>query len=254
MKQLLVTYLLTGLCSGLLGALNPAQIMEKADAVFRNRSSLAVSSMQIQATDGSKRRFRIWGMTLGNRSLTKFADGLVKGMTILSIDSGKEIWVYFRSSGRTRRLSSSARSGGVAGSDFSYDDISNTKYAEQYRCRLDKETGGAWALELTPKKQDNQYSKLRVWIRKKDFVAEKMDFYNQDGVLFKRMWVKDVRKIEGVLTPMRFEMKNLLSGSTTVMRMERITYATRPRKRFFSTSSLNRSLETWKAAYPFFNK
>jgi len=234
-------------------ALSAVQIMKKADEVFAEKTSLSISRMIITTSGGGKRSFLQWGMNMGSRSVSKFASGFVKGLTMLSIKNGDEIWVYFASSGRTRRLASSARNSGVAGSDFSYNDMSNTKYSKAYHCKLLSSSGSDYLLELKPKKgTDTAYNKLYVTVDKKRFIAKKIIYYNQDGEKFKRLVIKKVKLISGIITPMEFEMKNLITGNITKIEITKIKYLNRLRRIFFSSTGLSRSLETWKAVYPFF--
>ncbi|UCH94547.1 MAG: outer membrane lipoprotein-sorting protein [Candidatus Aminicenantes bacterium] len=242
------------LVSGHVFGLNAVEIMEKADEIMKIRTSLSVSTMTITTTSGSQREFLMWGMAMGNRMVSKFASGLVKGLTMLSLDDGDEIWVYFRSSGRTRRLASHAKHSGVAGSDFSYDDMANTKYSRTYQCKLLETNDTHYQLELIPKKDQTPYQKLLVQVRKDNFVPEKILYFNKEGEKFKQFIIKEIQTISGILTPMYYEMKNLLSESVTTIKMKRIKYVPQLKKVFFSTNGLSRSLETWKATYPFFGE
>ena len=253
MKRSLNVILLFIITAGYSFGLSAIQIMRKADEVFTQKTSLSVSRMIITTSGGGKRAFLQWGMSLGSRSVNKFASSFVKGLTMLSVNDGDEIWVYFASSGRTRRLASSARNSGVAGSDFSYNDMSNTKYSKAYKCRLLSSSGSDYSLELKPKKNtDTGYSKLIVNVDKKSFITKKILYYNQDGGKFKRLLIKKVKIISGIITPMEFEMKNLITGNVTEVEIIKIKYLNRLRRIFFSSGGLSRSLETWKAVYPFF--
>jgi outer membrane lipoprotein-sorting protein len=240
------------LVSGYIFGLNATEIMEKADENPDQSIDKHYGHYHHQRHPAA---ILMWGMAMGNRSVTKFASGLVKELTMLSLNDGDEIWVYFRSSGRTRRLASHAKNSGVAGSDFSYDDMANTKYSQTYHCTL-LETGDTYyKLELKPKKPDqSSYHKLIVQVRKDNFVPEKILYFNKDGEPFKQFVIKEIRTISGTLTPMYYQMKNLLTGSLTTIEMKRIKYLPRLKKIFFSTSGLSRSLETWKATYPFFGE
>lgn len=250
MKKLILILLVSRISSALC-ALSGTQIINRADDLFRSRTSLAVSKMTIITSSGDPRTFLQWGMTMGDRTVTKFASGFVRGMTILTVDNGDQIWVYFRSSGRTRRLASHARNSSVAGSDFSYDDFSNTAYARKYRCTLMGEDDRYWTVTLLPR-GESHYSSLTARVRKSDFVPVSMVYYNKHGVRYKELKIEEVRTIGGVLTPMVISMKNLLTGSRTVIRTEKIVYPARLRPEFFSSSGLSRSMESWKAVYPFF--
>jgi len=231
------------------------EIMKKADRIFQMRTSLSISMMTITTSSGSKRSFKQWGMNMGSRSVSKFASGFIKGMTMLSLNDGDEIWVYFPSSGRTRRLASHAKNSSVAGSDFSYNDMSNTKYSIKYRAKKVSEKGDYFTLELYPKKPStDQYSKLKIWIRKDNYVPKKILYFNKDKEKYKLLTIDKIKTINSIITPMHFTMKNLESGSETTMKIIKIRYTNRLLRIFFSSNGLSRSLENWKGVYTFFSE
>jgi len=252
MKNLFILFFFVGNTAAVL-AMSGIDIVRKSDRIFRRRTSISVSTMTITTSSGKKRRFLQWGMSMGRRTLSKFAYGFVKGMTILSVNDGDQIWVYFPSSGRTRRLASHAKNASVAGSDFSYNDISNTSYVKKYRCKLLRIEGNTYKIRLVPrKKRETKYSKLIIWIRKDNFIPERTIFYNKNGEKFKEMLITKVKVISGILTPVRISMKNLNSESVTVVEIKKTRYLPRLRRSFFRSGGLSRSLEVWRATYPFF--
>jgi outer membrane lipoprotein-sorting protein len=62
------------------------------------------------------------------------------------------------------------------------------------------------------------YGKLRGWVRKKDFVNVKAEFYDQSGDLMKTARLTDIRELgEGILLAHRTEVASADGNSTTVL-------------------------------------
>ena len=64
------------------------------------------------------------------------------------------------------------------------------------------------------------YGKLRGFIRKKDFVVVKADFFDQSGKLLKQALLSDVRDLGGVLLAHRIEIKRPAEDRSTVLTFE----------------------------------
>lgn len=238
-----------------LAGLTGTAILNKVDSVMRSRNSLAVATMTVTTTLGSQRSFTQWSISRGNRSVTKFTSGSVRGMSMLSIDDGAQIWVYFKSSGRTRKLIANARDKSVAGSDFSYSDMSNSKYSKEYYVEGSvQDLGSSWKLVLKPRNPDQiQYSKLILTVDKADCVPRTVVYYNKDGINFKTLTVSEIKTVSGVITPCKFVMKNLLENTTSIIRLQRVKYIQRIDPRFVRQSGLDSSISVWSSYYPFFS-
>jgi hypothetical protein len=68
-------------------------------------------------------------------------------------------------------------------------------------------------------RRDGGYGKRVSWIRKDNFVSSKLEGYDLQGRLFKRLLVTDIRLVDPALgrwQPMRMEMINLETGHRTV--------------------------------------
>lgn len=239
-----------------LAAIAGPALLQRVDRVMRSRNSLMVAQMSVTTTLGSRRSFTQWGITRGSRSVTKFVSGSVKGMTVLSVNHGSQIWVYFKSSGRTRKLISNAREKSVAGSDFSYSDMANSKYSREYRVVGGvRDNGEHWQVTVKPRKPAaTAYSRLDLTVRKSDSVPSRIAYYNSDGIKFKVLTVSDIKKISGVVTPMKFEMRNLLENTRSTVTVKRVKYLSSIYPRFVRQNSLDSSSSVWSSFYPFFNR
>ena len=182
-----------------------------------------IMTQTITTSTGMSRTFTIKTYSDGKNTYMKYIKpARVKGFKMLFLNDGDEIWIYYKRSGRTRKIASHNKNKSVMGSDFSYEDFSGKGFKQDYKVKLlDEEEH--YRLRLIPKKDDASYSKLIVWISK-DFLTKRIDYYNKKNDLVKRLRVSDYKKIDGYSTPFKIVMKNLKKGTKTVMEIKEVEY------------------------------
>jgi outer membrane lipoprotein-sorting protein len=145
-------------------------------------------------------------------------------MKVLSLRDGNDIWSYFPRTNRVRKLASSARNRKVQGSDFTYDDMAQGKMIKQWQGVIvgeEKMAGNAcFKLALTPTAEGpKSYRKIVIWVDKSLFTPLRIDYYDLDGYLLKRLEIKNYKKVSGVLIPHDYVMTNLTDGGKTLMKV-----------------------------------
>ncbi len=181
----------------------------------------------------------------GQKSLMEYtAPARIEGMKILMHNEGDDIWFYSPRTSRVRKIASHQKNQSVAGSDFSYEDMSSRDMRKDYNAVLKGEQSRAgvpcYYLEMTAKSDDKTYSKALLWVDKEKYVTVEAHFFDEDGRLWKKLTVDDIEQINGYWTPRTIEMKNVLKGSRTVMRMKKIDYDVTLDQEMFSQRALRR--------------
>ncbi len=96
------------------------------------------------------------------------------------------MWMYMPAFGKPKKISLLAKSQSFNGTDFSYEDMDSKAYSERYTPTLQKsDSDQTYLLELKPKSEQPEYSKIMLVLNKKYFYPEKMDFYDKKGTHFK---------------------------------------------------------------------
>ena len=111
------------------------------------------------------------------------------------------------------------------GTEFTYDDMSTSDVDEDDH-KLVEESPQGWVIESTPKTpdEDDQYSLVKSWIRRSDYLPAKVDFYDKKGKLLKTLTSSDITTIEGIPTPLRLEMANHQNGNRTILEFSDLVY------------------------------
>jgi len=213
-------------------ALTADEIIEKVDENMRSgKDNVGVSKMTLVEKDGTKREREVKMYFRNNPeaddyTLTRFLSPAdVKGVSFLSL-SEDQMYLYMPAFRKIRRIASHVKHENFMGTDFSYDDMGNTEYKEDYDAKLLEETQTEYVLEATPKPEaDVGYSKVKVWVNKENFIPNKIEFYHQKkGTLLKILTNSQIEEIQGHWTPRKMVMENVEDKHQTIIDVTEIKY------------------------------
>jgi outer membrane lipoprotein-sorting protein len=202
-------------------------ILKKVDNAQLTKSSKMTLSQKLITPSGDERTFKmeVYSQNGDEKGLTKYVwPKQVAGMKILTLNDGDDIWTYFPSTNRTRKIASSARNRKVQGSDFTYDDMATGKMSKRWQGTLqgtEKVAGTeCYKLALKPtSKGPKSYSKISLWVDKARYTPIRIEYYDLDGERIKRLDIGDYRKKGQVLIPFAYKMTNLTDGGKTLMKV-----------------------------------
>ena len=240
----LIAIALLGVSSPAWGAPSADEIIAKADAAGKAETSHIVMTQTIQTTGGSTRTFTIesWGAGGDDKSLMRFLDPAPsRGIGMLSLDGGDNIWAYFPDSDDLRKIASSARNSSMEGSDFSYEDMSGatlgTKYTAGAVVEESIDGNACYRVDLTPTGKSS-YSKLVVWIDTTNYVLHQSHYFDKKDRHIKTMTMAGWNQVSGIWTPQTMVMKNEKRGSSTTIEMVTVEYGVTLDDNMFTTDTL----------------
>lgn len=102
------------------------------------------------------------------------------GIATLSLPGG-EMWMYMPALGKPKKISLMAKTGAFNNTDFSWEDMAMSPYSERYDPEFLDSTPDAWMLELVPKDDNSEYSKIVVTQHKQHYYPMKMEYYDKRG-------------------------------------------------------------------------
>ena len=143
-----------------------------------------------------------------------------KGVILLTWDyrdKDDDQWLYLPSVKRTKRISSSGRTGSFLGSEFTYEDMLRPWGVEKYRWNYIKDqkvgSNNTWVVERFPKDKHSGYSKQVAWIDMKYVAPLRVDYFDRKGKLLKSARFKDYKRYNDKWwRPDRIEMSNVQTG------------------------------------------
>ena len=95
------------------------------------------------------------------------------------------MWLYLPAFGKPKKISMLTKDSSFNNTDFSYEDMATTPYAERFTPEILETSEDVHLLNLIPKSGKSNYSKIVVRINKENGYAETMDIYDLKGKKFK---------------------------------------------------------------------
>jgi outer membrane lipoprotein-sorting protein len=201
------------------------EIVKRADEALKGDRIYSVSRMTVYKSGKAQPVQEMEGYSMEKEgksySLSIYtAPNRMKGTANLMIED--DLWVRFGSTGRTRKLSSSAKKNSAGGTDFSYADMGDggQGISEKYRARLlgaeTIEGEDCYKVELLAADTDAPYEKMVVFITKEGFRYLRIDYYEGNANI-KSMTLHDFRTVGAKVYPFRQTMENHTKPSVTVV-------------------------------------
>lgn len=132
-----------------------------------------------------------------------------KGKKILLTDNN--LWMYVPDVSRPIRLS---RKQSFMGSTFSNEDISDSKWEDDYDPVITDEKDNMLLLSLFAKRKDVAYAQIDIWIDKETKVPTEGVYFGLSNKPLKKIYFFNVKEISGLLRPLDMKMEDLLEEGT----------------------------------------
>jgi len=207
------------------------EILDKSEANENFSTSSSTNIEEVYNSDGSVKisQMKAYAKNGSEKALMEYTEPKrIQGMKILMLNKGDDIWFYSNRTSRVRKIASHQKNQSANGSDFSYDDMSMSDNRKDYTYKLaseeDHEGKSCYKIEFKAKSGSNTYSKFDIWIDKSNFMALGGEFFDEDGVLWKKLTVKGIKRTGNYWTAEEVEMKNVQKDSRTVIKTREIKF------------------------------
>jgi len=218
-------------------------ILTRVDSVLSAaKDMVAAENMTLIDKDGSQkiREIKIYQKG-GEKRLVRFLSPAdVRGVGFLRLSKDR-LYLYLPAFRRVRRIASSVKNENFMGTDFSYEDMSQSKYGKDYAAKSLRQTAEQYILELIPRPDaDVSYGKLVLYADKSNYVVRKVEYYTPAGALQKIMKIDDIKKIDGYWFGARMEMQTVRNGHRTLLELSKVQFDRGLKDSFFSERNLKR--------------
>jgi hypothetical protein len=161
----------------------------------------------------------------GDKTILEFTTPAdVKGTILLThehLTKDDDQWLYMPGLKKTKRIVSKNKSGSFMGSEFSYEDLSSQHYKKFLHNGNAKELmhNGTkhYQVERKPSDENSGYSKEILFVEAKNFLIQRIDYYDKNDNLLKIALFPDYKKVDGVWRGMKIEMKNVQTKKETIL-------------------------------------
>ena len=224
-------------------------IVKKADGLLVGEKMYGVSEMTVFRSGKARPTMKVetYSMLKNDKdhSLTVYKEpARMRGTAYLMI--GDDLWVKFGSTGRTRKLSSSAKKNSAGGTDFSYADMGESSRGISAKYNVSMENSNAvidgkkcYEIFFYPKVgTEGVYEKLVAFITHAEYHYLKIDYY-EDKANIKTLSFSDYRKSGEKEYPCRMVMVSHAKPSRTEVVTSHIEFdSARVQDRFFTSAYL----------------
>ncbi|MCF8245081.1 MAG: outer membrane lipoprotein-sorting protein [Saprospiraceae bacterium] len=222
------------------------QIIQKADKKVRGNTSQAEMSITtVRPKWKREMKVRMWSKGTEYAMVLVLSPAKDKGVTFLK--RKKEVWNWLPSLERVIKLPPSMMSQAWMGTDFTNDDfVKESSMVDDYSHKLlGSETIGdreCYKIEMIPKPDAAVvWSKISVWIDKKDYMQLRSEMFDDDGDLVNTITSSEFKVFGDRLLPSLMEMVPAdKAGHKTIMRYQSIQYDKPIEDSFFSTENMKR--------------
>ncbi len=144
------------------------------------------------------------------------------GIATLSLPDGV-MWLYMPAFGKPKKISMLAKSQAFNGTDFSTEDMDTRPYLDRFTPLLTETNESGYVVEMTPKSNKSQYSKIVVTIDKTNYYPKTMIYYDKSGRKYKEASYI-YKKSEGYWYAAEVTMKDLKKNHTTKIRLTNVKF------------------------------
>ncbi len=133
-------------------------------------------------------------------------------------------WLYLPGLDLVKRISAGDNRTSFVGSDYFYEDISGRGIDEDVH-ELKETTDECFTLSSTPKDPGLvEFSRYEICIDKGDFVPRRIEYFDEQGKVYRRVEALEVKELDGFPTVTRAQVSNLRSGGHTLAEFRRVEY------------------------------
>jgi len=225
---------------------NATEIVRQADEAWRGARSYAKLKMTVKRPNWT-RTLEMEGWTEGTRKsfIRVLSPPKENGVTFLK--KGREAWQYVPAIDRIIKIPPSMMLQSWMGSDFTNDDVVRAdSLVVDYEHRITSETEESgvarWIIEAIPKPDAAVvWGKVLLDIRKSNFVADKVSYFDEDGSLIKYYETSEIRVVDEREVPMHLVMTDFTrEGHSTTLHYEVLTLKPEMRPDTFTLRNLRR--------------
>ncbi len=225
MKRILLSFGIISLLSSPLFSETAQDVLKKVEG---RQNEARDAEIQVKITtiekDGSKKTKEgiIYQKGEEKRVFRFISPADIKGLSILS--TGKDTrYIYLPEFKKVRRIAGHIKNQSFGGTDFTNDEISSTKYSNDYEAAEIKEKGDTKIITLKKMKgSDREFDKIIVEVTS-DYVIKKAEMYRGEK-LIKVLEVSNINKHGKYIIGEKMVMRDLTRNHTTEMEMTKIEF------------------------------
>ncbi|MCX8124074.1 MAG: outer membrane lipoprotein-sorting protein [Spirochaetes bacterium] len=202
--------------------LTAQEILARVDRIMDYPDGILKGYLMHITPDGSAQKLQITGYINKNQFLFDIVKPTRGSMQkVLYRIGGEDLWVYDMAARALFHKMGIDKYDDILATNFYYVDLSNADLQSNYVARIDGsvilKNNDCFKLTLDPIDKTGAYGKLTLYVIKKSYIPLRIDFHDQDKVIFKTLSIAKIAQKDGRSFPVRYDMLNIKKGTMTVM-------------------------------------
>lgn len=156
-------------------------------------------------------------------------------------DREDDVYMYLPAFKETRKVSGTDKKGKFLGTHLTYRDLETRDIETGSQKRLTDEKIGphdCYVIESVPKEgEDTDYGRVVTWVRQKDYMPLRVEFYDRAGTLVKRLFSERISK-QGDTRYVKTMSLHMESGGSTTVEVLEVDFNAELPDRVFSKEAL----------------
>jgi len=242
MKQILVIMIF----ASSLFAQSAKELITQAEDAIKGETSHGTIEMIVKTPDYT-RDLEMESWWVGNEKALIVIKSPRKEEGNKTLKIGNEMWNYLKNTETTIKVPPSMMLQSWNGSDFTNDDlVRESNLSKDYTMEIVGEEKVndvlCYKIELNPKPSAPVvWGKLYYFVRKKDTLPAKIEYYNENGKLIRTMRLKDIKKFNDRTIPSEWIMEsNTKEGRSTAIKIKSMEFNVKIDPSRFSFRELER--------------
>jgi outer membrane lipoprotein-sorting protein len=231
---------------GFLFAQTAEEIISQAEDAIKGKSAHGEMKMTVTTPDYT-RELTMEAWYVGNKKALIIIKTPPKEAGNKTLKIGNEMWNYLKNTETTIKIPPSMMLQSWNGSDFTNDDlVRESNLTDDYFQKIigEEEIDGelCWKILLEPKPDAPVvWGKLFYWVRKKDNLPARVEYYDEKDKLMRYMSFSEVEKMGGRTIPTKWTMQNVAKeGHSTTLKLLSMKFDINIPDRIFSFRELER--------------
>ncbi len=225
-------------------AIDSTEIIKKIEDNLNGKTAYMKISMTVQ-TKRTKRNMKMESWSKGDdKSFIKILyPKKDKGITFLKLNN--TMWQYVPRIEKIIKIPASMMLQSWMGSDFSNDDlVKESSLSDDYTHKIIDENDDTYILELIPNEDSAVvWGKIDMKISKQYFLPLEVKYFDEDNLLVRILYYKNIKKLNGKFYPTLWEMIPLnedKKGHKTIMTVEDAIFDKEIKESYFTKRALKR--------------
>ncbi len=227
-------------------SITPEEIIKKVDDLLRGKSNVMTMQMIVTTPDWTRENtMKSWSLGTDKAFVKILSPAKDKDTRFLKLEYN--LWMYIPRVEKVIKIPPVMMMESFMGSDFSYDDmVRESNMVKDYVPHLVGEDSiehePNYVLELIPKENAPVvYGKLKLWVRTKDLIPTREEFYNDKKEKIKVMIFRDIKKMGDRFIPTYWEMTNLKKKDhKTIIKIQEAQFNVKITPSIFTKRNLSR--------------